>query len=81
MNKEQFFEGIASALGVDGSLVTFESSQDDFEEWDSLGHLSILQLLDEKTDGGLDRVSGVASMTTVLEIWNAMVTAGICIED
>jgi acyl carrier protein len=50
---------IASALEISESEITPESDSSMIEEWDSLGHISILARLDQtfdnitETDGGL----------------------------
>jgi acyl carrier protein len=77
MTKNEFFLVIAEALGVEPSSVTIATSQSDLEEWDSLGHLAILQALDNKTGGQLDAVKGVGSITTVGSLWEAMHQAGL----
>ena len=40
--------GIAEALEVEADQVTIDTSSSDLEEWDSLGHISIMSFLDKK---------------------------------
>jgi len=56
---------LSVALGTD---VSIESTSLDIDEWDSLGHLSILQELDMKYDNITDRAPGLASVSSVKEI-------------
>lgn len=40
-------ESVAIALEIDKTKLTITTKQSDIEEWDSLGHISILAKLDE----------------------------------
>ena len=66
--EQEILELISNALGSDLNEVTIESSSNDIDEWDSLGHLSILQELDIKYDNITERVPGFAAVSTVKEI-------------
>jgi acyl carrier protein len=57
---------IKSALQVD--KVTIDSSTDNLEEWDSLGHLSILVALDREFEGNLAGISDMATADSVKKI-------------
>ena len=59
---------LSVALGSDVSDISIESTSLDIDEWDSLGHLSILQELDLKYDNITDRAPGLASVSSVKEI-------------
>jgi acyl carrier protein len=59
---------LSVALGTDVSDISIESTSLDIDEWDSLGHLSILQELDLKYDNITDRAPGLASVSSVKEI-------------
>ena len=50
MDKEQtdlLIESVAVALEIDKTKLNTTTRQSDIEEWDSLGHISILAKLDE----------------------------------
>jgi acyl carrier protein len=64
----QLLSGIADALEIDSTLITEESSSMDVEEWDSLGHISIMSFLDKQFDEITERVPDFASATSVKEI-------------
>lgn len=55
-----------SAMEID--TLTFESSMDDIEEWDSLGHLNILAALDSRLDGKIADISALAEASSVVSI-------------
>jgi acyl carrier protein len=50
---------IANAIKIDANSLTAESTSNDIEEWDSLGHLGILRDLD-KFYGG--KIAGIKEM-------------------
>ncbi len=77
MNINTFLQTVADALGVDSSFISVDSTQEELEEWDSLGHLAILQALDEACEGKLDQVSGLGTMTSLSSIWGALKAAGL----
>lgn len=52
---------IAKALNIKGHNLTLDSSPENVEDWDSLGHLGILVDLDKFFDG---KVGGIKEMAT-----------------
>jgi acyl carrier protein len=80
MKTDELIAAISEALSLDIGEITLDSKQEDFQEWDSLGHLSILQSLDEKTSGKLDRIKEIGKATSVKEIFEAMKQAGLISE-
>jgi|SaaInlStandDraft_6_1057023.scaffolds.fasta_scaffold278887_2 acyl carrier protein len=67
-SKNEVLEIIAKSLEVDKERITVESTVDSLEEWDSLGHLSILVSLDKKFQGRLAGIKEMASVTSVNSI-------------
>ena len=67
-SKNEVLEIIAKSLEVDKERITVESTVDSLEEWDSLGHLSILVPLDKKFQGRLAGIKEMASVTSVNSI-------------
>ena len=72
--KDEIFKIICEALGSDLSQISIESTSNDIDEWDSLGHLSILQELDLKYDNITDRVPELASVSSVKEIVDLVIS-------
>ena len=68
VNKEFVVGGIAESLEIDISQISITSKSSDFEEWDSLGHISIMSFLDKNYNEITERVPDFASATSVLEI-------------
>lgn len=61
-------QGIAEALEVEVSQITIDTNSSDVEEWDSLGHISIMSFLDKSYNEITERVPDFASATSVQEI-------------
>ena len=59
---------IAKALKIESNLISINSSAENVEEWDSLGHLSILQALDQHFDGKAANLKELASTNSVKDI-------------
>jgi hypothetical protein len=70
-------ELIATALEVEEDQVLTESQIGSIEEWDSLGHISILSRLDLAYDNITERVPDLASCTTVIEIHKLLEQNGL----
>ena len=68
INETVLLEGLAEALEVDAATLTLESKASDIEEWDSLGHISIMSFLDKSYGEITERVPDFASATSVREI-------------
>ena len=49
LNKKKLFEVIAKALEIPVNQISIESSSVNIENWDSLGHLSILTSLEKES--------------------------------
>ncbi len=72
MDIEQLIEGIAEALEVDVSRISLDSRSSDVEEWDSLGHISVMAYLDRAFNDITERVPDFASATSVQEIFDLL---------
>ena len=66
MNKQDLFKIISEALEVDS--IDENSSMDNLDEWDSLGHLSILSAIDQELDGKASKLTALAAATSVSNI-------------
>ena len=66
MNKNQIKIIMADALGV--KHLNDSDSSDNVEEWDSLGHLSILSAIDNALDGKASDISELANADSVGKI-------------
>ncbi|MEE3372813.1 MAG: acyl carrier protein [Planctomycetota bacterium] len=70
---QSFFEKLAELLGVEAGEVLAESALDSFDEWDSLGALTVVSMIDE--DYGVTVLSEeLARLSTVGELWQRVQT-------
>ena len=71
--EQKILNVIAKALDIDVSKISLETTSNDFEEWDSLGHLSLLMELDNNFDTVSEKAPQLASASTVKEIVDAVI--------
>jgi len=68
----EVLEIIAKSLEIKKEKVTMDSSTENLEEWDSLGHLSILVSLDRKFNGQLAGIKEMAAASSVKSIFKIL---------
>ena len=66
---EDLITELAIALEVPAASLTENTCASDLEQWDSLGHISILAHLDRKYDDVTENCPDLASATSVKEIF------------
>lgn len=71
--EKEIFKTIAIALDVDASQINIDTNSNELEEWDSLGHLSLLMELDKAFNDISEKAPQLASASTVKEIVDAVV--------
>ena len=62
LNNQDLVSIISSALSLAKEEIDENSGSDNLVEWDSLGHLSVLSTLDEKTDGKTSHIEGISDL-------------------
>lgn len=72
MNTSDLLKHIAESLEVDEELITLDSSSENIEEWDSLGHITILGTLDDLTNGASADIVDLTQATSVKELVNIL---------
>ena len=68
LTKKQVISCISKALKVPNSKISINSSDKDFERWDSLGHLEILMSLDKTLKGKAIKIEDLAQAHSVKKI-------------
>ena len=68
VSEKEVLDLIEKALKLGSGKLTVDSSSASVEEWDSLGHLSVLMALDKFFEGKAAGVKGLASADSVKEI-------------
>ena len=71
--EKEIIKLLSEALEVDVNEININSTSNDFAEWDSLGHLTILQQLDAKYNNITDNAPELASASTVKEIVDSVI--------
>lgn len=67
MNKKDLLSKIADALEFNDEI-TLESSNETILQWDSLGHISVLSMLDDETNGASSELVDLTQATSVKKI-------------
>jgi len=79
MNKEAVVKIIARALEINNDKLVYTSHMDEIDEWDSLGHLSILMQLDEDFKGKVSGLKSLAEAKSVSEICDILLEAKLIV--
>jgi acyl carrier protein len=77
ITKNELLNLIAKALELPSDSINDKSSGNNMEAWDSLGHLSILVLLDKHVEGRASKISNLAVATSVKKISQILVDEGM----
>ena len=82
MNDNKIFlkKIIAKSLKVDLSKINDNSSSKNLDEWDSLGHLTILMSLDKKFKGKLNSISELSTCDSFKKIYKTLIKHNILID-
>ena len=72
INQKTLFQIIENSLELKEGDVNLESSSSNINNWDSLGHLSILVAIDKETSGKAANISELASAQTVQTIFDVL---------
>ena len=73
----ELFTLIAESLDVEIDIINETSSSESIDEWDSLGHLSILSELDEVTNGKASEVEELAAALKIEDLIKILSNAGL----
>ncbi len=68
---------ITKALDEKPGNITADTTSDQVANWDSLGHIQILRMLDEQFDDVTMKSPALASSTSIKEIHSHLTEAGL----
>ena len=71
--KDEVILTIESALELEKGSLSMDTSANDIEQWDSLGHLSILSSLDILFDGLVSPIESISQAKSVSDILNILI--------
>ena len=77
LNEEDLKSIISNALSLSSQEIDENSSSENLTEWDSLGQLSILSLLDEKTNGESSHIDGISELNSFKELKDNLISKGL----
>ena len=72
MDENAFKKLVANALKVKISKINMKLKIGDLKEWDSLGHLAILETFDKSTKGEASKIKGLGTATSLKKIWGTL---------
>ena len=71
--KDEVISTIETALEIEKGSLNLDTAMGSIEQWDSLGHLSILSSLDVLFDGLIAHISNISQAQSVEEILSILV--------
>ena len=77
MKLSELIEKVEGALDLDAGSISIESSSENVEDWDSLGHITILGELDDATGGATADIVDLTQATSIAEIVQIMTDNGL----
>jgi len=77
LNDKDLISVISSALSISEQEVDENSGAENLAEWDSLGHLSILSALDEKTSGKTSDIDGISELDSFQKLKTKLISEGL----
>ena len=72
MTADEFLVVVSRALEIDLSEISLETTMEGLEEWDSLGHLTLLSAIDQATDGKTSRIKGITELASLSDLYAAI---------
>jgi hypothetical protein len=77
MNQKKFLLLISKSLGIKLNKVSLNLKFNEIEEWDSIGHLTILSSLDKATKGKSAEIKGLGNQKSLKKIWEILKKRGL----
>jgi len=71
--KDEVISTMETALEIEKGSLNIDTAMGSIEQWDSLGHLSILSSLDVLFDGLIGPITNISQAQSVEEILNILV--------
>ena len=68
ISRDEVFKIIAKSLGIPVKKINEKVSSNNFDEWDSMSHLSILIALDKKLSGKAQKIQELSEAYSVKKI-------------
>jgi len=72
ITEQELIDIVANVLGVDKALLTLDTTTSDLDEWDSLGHIALLQEMHKVFEGRFSASGLLASAISIKELLDAL---------
>ena len=72
MDQKKFLLLVSKSLDVKISKISISLKLNEIEEWDSIGHLTILTDLEKATKGKSLKIKGLGSQKSLKKIWDTL---------
>jgi acyl carrier protein len=80
IKKSEMLSIIAEALELPLDALTEDSDMGHVEEWDSVGHLSMLVALDKALGGAVGSLQDMATADSIAKVWQILLEHGLADE-
>jgi acyl carrier protein len=72
ITEKELISLVANALVVDETLLSLDTSTSDLDEWDSLGHIALIQEIEKSFEGRYTPSGKLASAISIKELLDAL---------
>ena len=72
MDQKKFLVLASKSFGVKINKISINLKLNEIEEWDSIGHLTLLSNLDKATKGKTSKIKGLGTQKSLKKIWDIL---------
>lgn len=72
LDKKKLYQIISKSLSLPINSINDKTNNENVEEWDSLGHLTILTAIDNETNGEASKIETLSSCTSVNDLFEIL---------
>lgn len=72
MDQKKFLQIVSKSLGVKLDKISLNLKFNEIDEWDSIGHLTILSSIDKATKGKSAEIKGLGTQKSLKKIWEML---------
>ena len=77
MDQKKFLVLVSKSFGVKINKISINLKLNEIEEWDSIGHLTLLSNLDKATKGKTSKIKGLGTQKSLKKIWDLLKKKGL----
>ena len=72
MDQKKFLQIVSKSVGVKLDKISLNLKFNEIDEWDSIGHLTILSSIDKATKGKSAEIKGLGTQKSLKKIWEML---------